>query len=292
MKEVSKTEKKMHQGQEKSEKQENIRRILGVFKVIRKIPGNKSAKRRVLVTKIKNEKGEVITSRNGIAFGEFYKKIYDDQEHEETEQENEENENESSIDMQNRDTSERGRIPEIMTEELQTAINRLKKKGKPADSNGIRAEDIKACDDETKEMLRQIFNEIVKQNVLCKSCANCARQYCTEEFVQDLTKSKRKIRRDSKLLPNNRPSCDVGNVPQEKTGADIEKLYAQTSTPAIRRSGIADDELRIWNMDTYKRARKNDSIDATQYASTHHTNEKEIQKDRKTKRRDQRRKRH
>ena len=53
------------------------------------------------------------------------------------------------------------RIPEITTEELRTAINKLKK-GKTSDSNGIRAEDIKACDDETREMVRQIFNEIVK----------------------------------------------------------------------------------------------------------------------------------
>ena len=38
------------------------------------------------------------------------------------------------------------------------------KKGKSPDSDGIRAEDIKACDDETKEMVRQFFNEIIKQN--------------------------------------------------------------------------------------------------------------------------------
>ena len=38
------------------------------------------------------------------------------------------------------------------------------KKGKSRDSDGIRAEDIKACDDETREMVRQIFNEIIKQN--------------------------------------------------------------------------------------------------------------------------------
>ena len=31
-------------------------------------------------------------------------------------------------------------------------------------AKGIRAEDIKACDDETREMVRQIFNEIMKQN--------------------------------------------------------------------------------------------------------------------------------
>ena len=58
----------------------------------------------------------------------YTKNFYDDQEHEETEQENEENENESSIDVQNKDTSEMRRIPEITTEELQTAINRVKKK--------------------------------------------------------------------------------------------------------------------------------------------------------------------
>ena len=38
------------------------------------------------------------------------------------------------------------------------------KKGNSPDSNGIRAEDIKACDDETREMVRQLFNEIIKRN--------------------------------------------------------------------------------------------------------------------------------
>ena len=65
--------------------------------------------------------------------------------------------------MHNNNTNEMTRIPEITTEELRTAINKLKK-GKYPDSNGIRAEDIKARDDETKEMVRQIFNEIIKQN--------------------------------------------------------------------------------------------------------------------------------
>ena len=58
----------------------------------------------------------------------------------------------------------------------------------------------------------------------------------------------------------------------------------------FRRCGNPDDELRFWNMDTHKRTRKNDSIDATQNASTHHTNEKKIQKYSETKRRDQREK--
>ena len=38
------------------------------------------------------------------------------------------------------------------------------KKGKSPDSNGIRAEDIQACDDETREMVRFSSNEIIKRN--------------------------------------------------------------------------------------------------------------------------------
>ena len=53
--------------------------------------------------------------------------------------------------MHNNNTNEMARIPEITTEELRTAINKLKK-GKSPDSNGIRAEDIEACDDEKREM--------------------------------------------------------------------------------------------------------------------------------------------
>ena len=64
--------------------------------------------------------------------------------------------------MHDNNTNEMTRIPEITTEELRTALNKLKR-GKSPDSNGIRAEDIKACDDETREMVRQIFNEIINQ---------------------------------------------------------------------------------------------------------------------------------
>ena len=61
------------------------------------------------------------------------------------------------------DTEEMTRIPEITTEELHEAIRKLKK-GESPDSDGIRADDIEACDDETRETVRQIFNEIIKQN--------------------------------------------------------------------------------------------------------------------------------
>ena len=78
-------------------RQEEIQRILEDFKRIKNISGIKSAKRKVLITKIKNEKGEVITSRKGIAnvFGEFYSKLHDEDQHDETEMESDKNETEN-----------------------------------------------------------------------------------------------------------------------------------------------------------------------------------------------------
>ena len=74
-----------------------------------------------------------------------------------------ENDNGNSIDVHSSNTNVMMKIQEITTEGLQTAINRLGRGNFP-DSNGIRAEGTKACDDETSEMVRQIFNEIIKQN--------------------------------------------------------------------------------------------------------------------------------
>ena len=104
-------------------RQQDIQRILEEFKGVRNIPRIKTAKKRVLITKIKNEKGECITSRKGIAdaFGELYKRLYEDSEKDDSEHE----------------MSDDKRIPEITTEELQSAISELKT-GKSPDSNGIR----------------------------------------------------------------------------------------------------------------------------------------------------------
>ena len=55
------------------------------------------------------------------------------------------------------------KIPMITDEEIQTAINKLKQ-SQASDNNGIRAEDIKTCDDATKKMMKQIFNEVLKQD--------------------------------------------------------------------------------------------------------------------------------
>ena len=114
--------------------------------------------------KDKNDKGECVTSRKGIAdvFGEFYKRLYEDNENDDSEHEVNDDDNHSNTDVHNNDAGETAGIPEITTEELQNAINKLKK-GKSPDSKGIRAEDVKGCDEETREMVRQIFNEIIKR---------------------------------------------------------------------------------------------------------------------------------
>ena len=99
---------KMHQRKQRMKRQQDIERILEEFKGVRNIPGTKTAKKRVLITKIKNEKGECITSRKGIAdaFGEFHKRLHKDKERDEM--------------------SDDKRIPEITTEKLQSAISKLK----------------------------------------------------------------------------------------------------------------------------------------------------------------------
>ena len=56
----------------------------------------------------------------------------------------------------------RNEIPDFTQDEVQAAIDNLRK-GKASDNHGIRAEDIKTCDETTKEMIRQIFNEVLKQ---------------------------------------------------------------------------------------------------------------------------------
>ena len=74
----------------------------------------------------------------------------------------------------------------------------------------------------------------------------------------------------------------MGDIPQIQTRVDIEKLHAQTPSTAIRSHNTSDNMLRSRNMDSQQRTRKNDSIDATQDATTHHSNKKKIQKDLET----------
>ena len=123
---------------------------------------NQIGKEKTLIPKMKNAKGETVTSRKGIAnvFGEFHGKLYDEEEDDNEEYDHCRAEKNTRSRGQKSDDN-KSEIPQFSKTEVQ-AIDSLKK-GKASDNNGIRAEDIKACSDKTKEMMRKIFNEVLKQ---------------------------------------------------------------------------------------------------------------------------------
>ena len=99
---------------------------------------------------MKNEKGETITSRKGIAnvFGKFYRKMYARKS-----REKEPRNMETKMDNEKKTTAKAWFTEE---EEVQAAIDKLKK-GKASDNNGIRAEDEVLKQDEcTPETWRSV----------------------------------------------------------------------------------------------------------------------------------------
>ena len=70
----------------------------------------------------------------------------------------------------------------------------------------------------------------------------------------------------------------LGDVLQIQARVDLKILLSSALASFIRHVDHPNDELRIRNMDTPKRTRKNDSVDAGQNAPPHHTNKKKIQK--------------
>ena len=69
----------------------------------------------------------------------------------------------------------------------------------------------------------------------------------------------------------------LGIILQVQTGANIDIVLPTTQTSLIQHGDHSNAELRFWNMDPIKRARENDSIDTTQNAPPHCTDEKEVQ---------------
>ena len=96
------------------------------------------------------------------------------------------------------------------------------------------------------------------------------------EFKEATEKVVLTIHPDKTKILSNESSMD--DIPQIQTGIDIEEIHAQTPPSTLRRHGLSDSLLRCWNMDTEPRTRKNDSIDATQDATPHHSDEKKMQK--------------
>ena len=155
--EISKEIKKYIRDNKRTKRQEK-------YKILEKVKGTKntssikSVKKRILIPKVKNKEGEAVKTRQGIAnvFAKFYEDLY------KGEKDYNDEDTSSYTEPNNADPSQLDSIPEFTTEEIQAAIDRLKK-GKAKDSNGIRAEQLKICSDDTKEKIRTIFNEIAQQ---------------------------------------------------------------------------------------------------------------------------------
>ena len=95
--EISKKIKKCIREKKGKKRQGKIRKILENFKGTRNILNIKSMKKRVLIPKVKNKKGETINTKQEIAnvFAEFYESLYegeDDEEEKKTESRTEQNE--------------------------------------------------------------------------------------------------------------------------------------------------------------------------------------------------------
>ena len=130
---------------EKTEHQK-IQRILEELKETKNISNIKTAKKPILNTR------QVIAN----VFAEFYEILY------EGEEDDEEKRTESRSEEDERIPDQHIPIPEFTKIEFEDAIDRLKK-GKAKNSRGVRAEQLKNCSDNTKERIRMIFNEIIRQ---------------------------------------------------------------------------------------------------------------------------------
>ena len=134
----------------------------------------------------RNGKDEIEASRKGLAntFAKFYSNLYSEEKHEEDKKDDEEeglNErdglvvdkelaeqksgNPKEIDESENHEDRSEHIPEFTKQELQTGIDCLKRV-KTRRHKRNQADDLKQCDDETKEMMREIINEVFKQEMM------------------------------------------------------------------------------------------------------------------------------
>ena len=66
---------------------------------------------------------------------------------------------------------------------------------------------------------------------------------------------------------------------QIQARVDLKIILSSAQASLIRHGDLPDDEPRPSNMDTLKRTRKNDSVEAAQDAPPHHPKKKKIQEE-------------
>ena len=142
-------------------------------------------KTRILIPKVKNKEGEAVKTRQGIAnvFAKFYEDLY------EGEEGYIEEDMDSRTDDDKTDPSQHNSIPEFTKNEIQDAIDRLKK-GKAKDSNGIRAEQFKNCSDDTKEKSGQRSMKLCSRRT---SHQNAGERSVSRSFTKKVTEKMQAI---------------------------------------------------------------------------------------------------
>ena len=100
------------------EDKKKFKKSLEKVKGTKNIKSIKSAKKRILIPKLKNKEGEAVKTRQGIAdvFAKFYEELYVG-----------EDENDIEDTMTNEENDQDDYMDEFTTEEIQSAIDRLKK---------------------------------------------------------------------------------------------------------------------------------------------------------------------
>ena len=78
MREISQKIKKGIRGNKRSQRHEKVQNILEEFKGIKSIADNKTRKKNILLTQMRNEAGDIEATRKGVAntFAKFYEDLY------------------------------------------------------------------------------------------------------------------------------------------------------------------------------------------------------------------------
>ena len=92
--------------------------------------------------------------------------------------------------------------------------------------------------------------------------------------------------RDDRNIEQNQSSVGITLQIQARVDVEISSSTAQTSR--IQHGHHSHVDVRFWLMDTITRTRETDSIDATQDAPSHGSNEKKVQDEKPKKKRRQR----
>ena len=152
-------------------------RVQNIFEELKGIISiaNIKTRKENLITHMRNEVGDIEASRKGIAntFAKFHEDLYSRRNGERKDEKDNDGRRENNCDHADDDESfeddeQYNHTTKFTMKELIIAIDSLIK-GRSADSEGIKAEDLKGVGEETTKMTHDVFNLIIKQDSMTPS---------------------------------------------------------------------------------------------------------------------------